>query len=243
MCCHCIQGRSHSGQLGYEDTETRGDEPDEMGDNLPVINFGTGFVVEDFIFKSQGSCVLSTSGQVKCWGYSGNGQALGYGDSTNRGDTAGSMGDALPFIELGSGFSENGLRLASSQDGGNGHICVYEESSEFLLKCWGSNYYNTRYGGGQLGLGDTEHRGDEPGEMGDNLPFVDLGFTLIVPPTSAAPTSIPTMTPSVSPTDPLCDVDAMYGVNWHNLVRPHSVYTFMYIVWESECILCANYHV
>lgn len=31
------------------------------------------------------------------------------------------------------------------------------------------NYY------GQLGLGDEEARGDEPGEMGDALPQVDLG--------------------------------------------------------------------
>lgn len=28
---------------------------------------------------------------------------------------------------------------------------------------------------GELGLDDKEDRGDEPNEMGDNLPFVDLG--------------------------------------------------------------------
>ena len=28
---------------------------------------------------------------------------------------------------------------------------------------------------GQLGLGDTNDRGDAPGEMGGNLPAVDLG--------------------------------------------------------------------
>jgi hypothetical protein len=28
---------------------------------------------------------------------------------------------------------------------------------------------------GQLGLGDTDNRGDGPGEMGANLPAVDLG--------------------------------------------------------------------
>jgi len=35
----------------------------------------------------------------------------------------------------------------------------------------GSNQY------GQLGYGDKNHRGDKPGDMGDNLPFVDLGGT------------------------------------------------------------------
>merc|ERR1719238_1453099 len=48
--------------------------------------------------------------------------------------------------------------------------------------------------------------------MGDYLHFVNLDLTV-------APTSIPTMTPSVSPTDPICDVDAMYEVNWHNLLN------------------------
>lgn len=37
------------------------------------------------------------------------------------------------------------------------------------MKCWGKNF------SGQLGLGDDEHRGDNSGEMGDDLDEVDLG--------------------------------------------------------------------
>ena len=37
------------------------------------------------------------------------------------------------------------------------------------IKCWGRN------DDGQLGLGDTDERGDEEGEMGVNLNVVDLG--------------------------------------------------------------------
>ncbi len=37
------------------------------------------------------------------------------------------------------------------------------------VKCWGGNL------AGDLGLGDVAHRGDNPGEMGDLLPYVDLG--------------------------------------------------------------------
>ena len=45
--------------------------------------------------------------------------------------------------------------------------CVLSENRG--LKCFGYNYY------GQLGYGDYNNRGDEDGEMGDNLPYVDLG--------------------------------------------------------------------
>ena len=37
------------------------------------------------------------------------------------------------------------------------------------MKCWGSGDY------GRLGLGFVGFIGDGPGEMGDNLPAVDLG--------------------------------------------------------------------
>lgn len=38
------------------------------------------------------------------------------------------------------------------------------------LKCWGYNLDGT------LGIGDTISRGITPGQMGDNLPAVDLTF-------------------------------------------------------------------
>eukprot|EP01083_Nonionella_stella_P279497 950769_1 len=36
-------GFNEYGQLGYEDTNHRGDEANEMGDSLPPIELGTGF--------------------------------------------------------------------------------------------------------------------------------------------------------------------------------------------------------
>ena len=47
------------------------------------------------------------------------------------------------------------------------HACAILDNDK--IKCWGSNH------SGRLGLGDTDHRGDDTGEMGDNLPYVDLG--------------------------------------------------------------------
>ena len=133
----CIQGKNQYGQLGYEDTTTRGDGANEMGDNLPTVNLGTDFDVADFEVMEYSTCALSTSdsgGEIKCFGRNEYGQ-LGYGDTTNRGATVGSMGDALSVVNIGSGFTETGLRLAANSNGRSYHVCVFEESSELLLKC------------------------------------------------------------------------------------------------------------
>ena len=39
----------------------------------------------------------------------------------------------------------------------------------YLLKCFGNNDY------GQIGYGDVEDRGNQVNELGDYLPFIDLG--------------------------------------------------------------------
>ena len=85
---------------------------------------------------------------------------LGLGDTADRGDEPGEMGDNLPPADLGTG------RTATAIAAGGGHTCALLDDDQF--KCWGQNNQ------GQLGLGDTEDRGDEPGEMGDALPVVEL---------------------------------------------------------------------
>merc|ERR1712129_405547 len=76
-------------------------------------------------------------------------------------------------------------------------------------KCFGYNFV------GQLGLGDESDRGDEPGEMGADLPFVQFAITTAQPtreptfaittatpttnnPTQSPSTFMPTVAPSVS---------------------------------------------
>ena len=71
------------------------------------------------------------------------------------------MGDNLPAVDLGTG------RTATAVAAGENHTCAVLDNG--TVKCWGLN------SGGQLGLGDTDPRGDDPNEMGDKLPPVSLG--------------------------------------------------------------------
>ncbi len=153
-------GYNGRGELGLGDTNARGDGPNELGDNLPAVDLGTGRTATIIAGGAHFTCALLDNGQLKCWGYNHDGE-LGVGATDYRGDGPGEMGDNLPAVDLGTG------RTATAISAGDGHSCAILDDGE--LKCWGWN------ASGQLGLGDISNRGDGPGEMGDNLPAVDLG--------------------------------------------------------------------
>ncbi|MBK9263311.1 MAG: hypothetical protein IPM54_26345 [Polyangiaceae bacterium] len=147
-------GENVRGQVGNGISENWGDTPGEMGDALPV-NLGTNLVATQISAGAFHTCALLGNGRVKCWG---NGQTLGLGSVADRGSQSGEMGDSLPLVELGAS--------ATAVSAGAVHTCAILVNGS--VKCWGNN------DNGQLGLGDTNTRGDEPGEMGDNLPAVKL---------------------------------------------------------------------
>jgi alpha-tubulin suppressor-like RCC1 family protein len=148
------------GQLGLGDVASRGDNAAEMGDNLPAVNLGTGRTAKAIVAGLLNTCAVLDNDQVKCWGdnFYGN---LGLGDVNPRGDGPGEMGNSLPAVALGTGRSAKAVSI------GQAHVCVLLDNDQ--VKCWGLNI------NGQLGLGDTNPRGDGPGEMGDSLPIVSLG--------------------------------------------------------------------
>jgi RHS repeat-associated protein len=148
-------GGNDYGQLGYGDTQARGDDPWEMGDNLPFVD--SGFGVAEGIVAGDGYTCVHGGNSVKCWGRNDYGQ-LGYQDTRNRGDNPGEMGGSLSSINL--------VLTVTAISAQGGHTCAWNSSGG--VKCWGRNNI------GQLGLGDTNHRGDTVGDMGSALPFVEL---------------------------------------------------------------------
>lgn len=148
------------GALGTESLASYGDRPGTMGDNLPTVDLGSSQTASDVKANGVATCALLHSKEVKCWGLNGSG-ILGQGDTDTRGASPGTMGDNLPPIDLGSGVAVSAIAL------GEDHACALLDTGK--IKCWGGNQV------GQLGYGDRINRGDDPGEMGDHLPIVDLG--------------------------------------------------------------------
>ncbi|WP_119394456.1 RCC1 domain-containing protein [Salinibius halmophilus] len=63
----CWGDNSHS-QHGYGDLNDRGDEPSEMGDNLPVVDLGTGITVSEIFAYYNRNCAILTDGNARCRG-------------------------------------------------------------------------------------------------------------------------------------------------------------------------------
>jgi alpha-tubulin suppressor-like RCC1 family protein len=124
------------------------------------VNLGTGRTAINVSAGYNFTCAILDNGTVKCWGNNDYGQ-LGVGDKISRGAAAGDMGNNLNVVDLGPG------RSAVAIAAGGYHVCAILDTNS--VKCWGRNFY------GQLGLGDTNNRGDNSGEMGGSLATVNLG--------------------------------------------------------------------
>jgi alpha-tubulin suppressor-like RCC1 family protein len=153
-------GRNSDGQLGYGDTNNRGDNGGEMGAALLTVAVGTGRTVTDIEGGGNHTCASLDDGSLKCWGYNGEGQS-GQGNNQFLGDGPGEMGDALPTIEL------HGTRQVQAVTAGYWSVCALEDCG--TVQCWGWNNF------GEAGTGDTRSRGNDPREMGDALPTIFLG--------------------------------------------------------------------
>ena len=139
-----------------------GDDAEETGAGIGAAQLGDEpiqYAMANVYF----GCALYNSGVVKCWG---DKLYLGLDDpasdsSDHVGDVAAELGNNLPVINLGANLTAKQISL------GDSHACAVLSNDR--VKCWGNN------GSGRLGYGDENTRGDNAGEMGENLGFVDLG--------------------------------------------------------------------
>src|SRR5690606_10355992 len=99
-------GLNENGQLGYGDTNNRGDESNEMGNFLPVIDLGDGqkaVDVQSHRHDGAVTCALLLDGNLKCWG--GN---LGADAETNSVKHNGSLGNGSRNESIGDEPGEMG---------------------------------------------------------------------------------------------------------------------------------------
>ncbi|CAE7792187.1 HERC1, partial [Symbiodinium sp. CCMP2456] len=151
-------GKNSAGQLGYGSSDDVGDDQEEVGLQLPVVDVG-GTVLQA-CGGANHTCAVLQGGSLKCWGSNFHGQ-IGSGNTTGLGDDPDEMGEWLPAVDLGNGTKASQVACGSS------HTCVLLHDG--AIKCFGYN------GDGQLGLGDSMNRGEQSWQMGDALPTLDLG--------------------------------------------------------------------
>ena len=125
---------------------------------------GAGSVSPLLAVNGNHTCFSTALGTLECWGENNYGQ-LGLGDFIDRGTAPGpstGMGADLPAVSLGTNRYPTFIAL------GYWHSCAILDNGS--VKCWGANTF------GQLGLGSSATEvGGSPGDMGDNLPSVNLG--------------------------------------------------------------------
>jgi len=130
-------GLNTSGQLGYENTQSIGDNehPYTAGD-IALVGVGAKLAV-----GGHHTCALLDSGLVRCWGKNEFGQ-LGYNSTNNVGD--GEPIASYGYVNLGG--------IATKIAAGYEHTCALLDTGN--VRCWGRNNY------GQLGYGHTDNIGD-----------------------------------------------------------------------------------
>ncbi len=168
-----LQGGSGGigGNLCTGDHIARGDQPGTMGDALPYAALGNDGMGQPWHVKKvttgpNYACAILANDRLKCWGRNDGGY-LGSGNTTTYGETPALIGDAIPFIVVGTtaGSPTPVVDVAAAAFA----TCAVLQGG--AVKCWGGHALGV--------LGDEQSTnvivGDDPAEMGDSLALVPLG--------------------------------------------------------------------
>jgi alpha-tubulin suppressor-like RCC1 family protein len=147
-------GNAASGQLGYGNKDTIGDN--ETPASAGSVDIGAGRTARAIVAGGSHTCTILDTGAVVCWGFGADGE-LGYGNTDTIGDneTPASAGT----VKLGQG------RTAVAIAAGNQFTCALLDDGS--VRCWGKSAQ------GSLGYGNTDSIGDN--ETPDTAGPVNLG--------------------------------------------------------------------
>ncbi len=176
-------GFGFSGQLGYGNTNNAGDTPATTPDKLGPVDLG-GHTATAITAGSVHTCAVLEDRTVRCWGNGADGR-LGYGNTSNAGNTPATTPGKLGPVDLGAG------RTATAVSAGDKPTCARLDDN--TVRCWGNNT------NGQLGYCNTINVGDHqtPGSAGPvNLQAGDGGMGCPSPPTPTPPSGRPATLPA-----------------------------------------------
>lgn len=123
-------GGNNYGQLGLGDLNPRGDGPNEMGDSLSYVNFGTS-KAKAISTAGDHTCALLDDGKMWCWGDNSFSQIYSGGTPAATPVQAALSAD---IAEMAPGW---------------GHTCArLNTGTAYDVKCWGDNTYRQLGNGG-----------------------------------------------------------------------------------------------
>ncbi len=149
-------GENLNGQLGLGNTNTIGDEPNELK-VTPDVRLGSSQVKQIAIGGGH-TCALLEDSLLHCWGRNISGQ-LGFGVTGNTLVFFGDDSEETPNTKAVPITDATQIAL------GGDHTCVITTSKK--VRCWGISFE------GQLGYGNTNNIGDN--ELPTTAGFVNLG--------------------------------------------------------------------
>ena len=147
-------GQNYRGRLGYNNTTSIGDGNVSIAAAVDLdVDLDADNIVADILTSGITTCMLSTSGQMKCWGQNDTG-SNGYGDDNHWGDGGGEYPSGRSWFDFGSKVIHmaGGAEVANSS-----RICALNAASE--IYCWGNASH------GSLGNKRSDSWGNDLGEL------------------------------------------------------------------------------
>ena len=165
--CWGLSTKMGMGSSGSGGLFNYGDDNFEMGDSLPIVDFGYANKIDvmKITSGSEHACALLYNGKMKCWGSNAYGQIGGNMLGGDKGHLPSDMGDNLKYLDLG-----KSIRDIEGSGWGVYHTCALLVDGD--LKCFGRNH------SGQLGISSiispNDAIGDQTGEVSPSLPAVNF---------------------------------------------------------------------